>query len=358
MRLHTTVLMVCMVLVFSISNLAISFEGVSAMPDRKVQGVCDVANATFPKGCTKTKLEEIKKSAALEYIALLENTVEARCIFWYGARQESIESVKANSTAFYPDEQLTSAKILSNSKAITDLTGVTAGLDLMEKNYMWPGYEDLVKKFLLDQRSKSKSYWEITDQFRLDWDALLISRAPIVWSQIKKAADTYNTSSSALTKISSDAAAVARAKQEKKDAADAATRKKNEAAANAQLAANREAALIAAQKKIKASGGCRIGNSNSWTENGYSYNFSEGSRKCTKGKWSKPIKTSPSGGSSSNNSKNRTLVNKTCDLRTGTTSSDWYGQSYSWTIWNNWSDGSRTIAIAGSGYANSVPNGC
>jgi hypothetical protein len=59
-----------MVPVLSISNLAISFEGVSAMPDRKVQGVCDVANATFPKGCTKTELDtiknkqsEIKKSA-------------------------------------------------------------------------------------------------------------------------------------------------------------------------------------------------------------------------------------------------------------------------------------------------------
>ena len=359
MRQRSRVLMTCVVVILSITNLAVSIEVVNAMPESKVQVVCDVAIATFPKGCSKTKLNEIKKSAALEYIALLENTVEARCIFWYRSRQESIDQVRADLSANYPEVQLSADKLTSNSRDANDWSGASAySLDVMEEDYMWPGYEDLVQKYLLDQRSKSKPYWEIRDQFTLDWNARLIERAPMIWSQIKKAADTYNTTSSALTKISSDAAVATRAKQKKKDAADVAKRENNAAVANAQLAANRAAALIAANKKIKASGGCQKGNSTSWTENGYSWNFSEGTRICIKGKWGKPLNTAPSGNGSGSNSTKRTLVNKTCDLKATAMSSSFSGQNYSWTIWNNWSDGSRTVASMGSGYANAVPNGC
>ena len=81
MRLRTTVLMVCMVLVFSISNLAISFEGVSAMPDRKVQGVCNTANASFPNGCTNAQIKTLKSSSTQAALNYFKNTLELNCSY-------------------------------------------------------------------------------------------------------------------------------------------------------------------------------------------------------------------------------------------------------------------------------------
>jgi hypothetical protein len=153
----------------------------------------------------------------------------------------------------------------------------------------------------------------------------------------------------------------AAAKQAKKDEAAAAKQQKKAAAERAVQEKKDAAADKAAIEKIKARGGCQIDKSNrrySWYENGDWYNFPDGTRKCTNRKWGEPSKNSRSNGGSGNNSKNRSLVSKSCDLRAGALSSSWNGQSYSWTIWNNWSDGSKTIASAGSGYANSVPNGC
>lgn len=46
----------------------------------------------------------------------------------------------------------------------------------------------------------------------------------------------------------------------------------------------------------------------------------------------------------------RTLVSITCDLRESGLSSSWYGQSYYWTYYYIWSDGSRTTAKMGQGY--------
>ncbi len=332
--------MVCVVLVLSISNLSISFEGVSAMPDRNVQGVCDIANASFPKGCTKAKIDaikrqqiEIKKSAALEFIALLENTVEARCIFWYRARQESIDSVKANSTAFYPDEQLTSAEILRNSKAITDLTGVSDGLDLMEKNYMWPGYEDLVKKFLLDQRSKSKPYWEITDQFRLDWDALLISRAPIVWSQIKKAGDAYNASSSALAKISATPLTTPKT--------TTTTIRVTTTSIKHSPASCQNGVTVALATLVKT---CKNG---SWV---YDKKPTTTTPRTTSTTPQKTKTTAPSSGSIKKpSSASRVKIGVGCESRASGLQSSISGMSYSWSTWAIYSDGTTGPKFGGFG---------
>ena len=46
----------------------------------------------------------------------------------------------------------------------------------------------------------------------------------------------------------------------------------------------------------------------------------------------------------------RQLVNIICDLRESALSSSWYGQSYNWTYYYRWSDGTRTVAKMGSGY--------
>ena len=84
---------------------------------------------------------------------------------------------------------------------------------------------------------------------------------------------------------------------------------------------------------------------------GRSLKFSDGVRTCKNGRWSEPSKSS---GSSSS----KTLKGQVCDLRAGAMTSSWKGQSYSWTIWNIWSDGTKSIASSGSGYEDSVPYGC
>jgi len=73
-----------------------------------------------------------------------------------------------------------------------------------------------------------------------------------------------------------------------------------------------------------------------------------------------PAITSPrnSGGSSGGSTNKKTVVSVFCEKRTNGLTSDWYGPSYSWTIWNVWSDGSTTVASMGSGYSKVVPSGC
>lgn len=46
----------------------------------------------------------------------------------------------------------------------------------------------------------------------------------------------------------------------------------------------------------------------------------------------------------------RQVVDVVCDIRESGLSSSWYGQSYFWTYYNVWSDGSRTVAQMGQGY--------
>ena len=45
-----------------------------------------------------------------------------------------------------------------------------------------------------------------------------------------------------------------------------------------------------------------------------------------------------------------TLSSVTCDIHETGMYSDVQGSYYSWTYWNNWSDGSRTVNNLGQGY--------
>lgn len=111
--------------------------------------------------------------------------------------------------------------------------------------------------------------------------------------------------------------------------------------------------LIADKPAVSTSksGSCQDPTSGMLVKNGASINYVDGTRTCLNGKWSNPMK---SGGSSGG----KTLVSKTCTKSTTGLTSDWNGAQYSWTIWNNWSDGSKTVASMGSGYLSSVPYGC
>jgi uncharacterized protein YjbI with pentapeptide repeats len=81
----------------------------------------------------------------------------------------------------------------------------------------------------------------------------------------------------------------------------------------------------------------------------------EGKRqKCKNGFWV-PV----DGGSGSGNS-GASVIGQECDLRESGMSSSFYGQRYSWFIYDVWSDGRRTAARfgTGSGYADQIPPQC
>ena len=88
-------------------------------------------------------------------------------------------------------------------------------------------------------------------------------------------------------------------------------------------------------------------------KHGKSYSFSDGLNKCDNGEW-KVVGKSKSGGSTNT----KTVVSQYCDLRTTGLTSSWKGTQYSWTIYNQWSDGSKSVASSGFGYASTVPYGC
>lgn len=52
----------------------------------------------------------------------------------------------------------------------------------------------------------------------------------------------------------------------------------------------------------------------------------------------------------------RQIVGVVCDLRESGLSSSWHGQSYYWTYYNLWSDGSRSVIKMGQGY--NPPSDC
>jgi hypothetical protein len=92
-------------------------------------------------------------------------------------------------------------------------------------------------------------------------------------------------------------------------------------------------------------------------KHGSTYTFSDGNtEQCDNGEWVLVKQSSSKKKSSSKQSK--TIVRQWCETRANGLSSSWWGQSYSWTIWNEWSDGSRTIAKLGSGYEKDLPGGC
>ena len=330
------------------------------MPDRKVQGVCDVANATFPNGCTNAQLNTLKRSSAQAVLDYFKNTLELNCNYNYlvenGITERWVRVIIASFDEYWqackPDWELYT-NIYRSQALRSDFKNIYP----IEYH---PAYDYLFEACFPEQLKLG--CWPFFEKYN--------ARQILIWEKNQNAAEPEAVRLLQLAlKISIPAAAADKAEQQKKDAAALAVQQKKDAAALAVQQKKAAAALAVQQKKdaaaskaanekIKASGGCQIYKSNSWTANGGWYNFPEGSRQCTKGKWSNPYLSPSTGGSSSNNSKNRTLVSKTCDLRAGAASSDWYGQSYSWTIWNNWSDGSKTVAIAGSGYANSVPSGC
>ena len=92
--------------------------------------------------------------------------------------------------------------------------------------------------------------------------------------------------------------------------------------------------------------------------------------KCFNGAWilvksastttSTSISTSGSGHSSppSTQTKDRTVDLRWCEIKAFGLTSSFYGQMYTWTIYNLWSDGSKSIYRSGAGYANQLPNEC
>ena len=99
------------------------------------------------------------------------------------------------------------------------------------------------------------------------------------------------------------------------------------------------------------------GDGTKWVDDGGTFSNSAGTYRCDNGEWTL-VSSSKSGGSSGGSTNKKTVVSVFCEKRTNGLTSDWYGPSYSWTIWNVWSDGSKTVASMGSGYSNVVPNGC
>ena len=92
-------------------------------------------------------------------------------------------------------------------------------------------------------------------------------------------------------------------------------------------------------------------------KHGSTYTFSDGNtEQCDNGEW--VLVKQGRSGSNSNSKPAKTVVRQWFETRANGMTSSWWGQNYSWTIWSEWSDGSRTVARMGSGYAKDLPGGC
>lgn len=92
-------------------------------------------------------------------------------------------------------------------------------------------------------------------------------------------------------------------------------------------------------------------------KHGSTYTFSDGNtEECNNGEW--VLVKQSSSQKRSNSKPAKTVVQRWCEARANGMTSSWWGQNYSWKIWNQWSDGSKTVERMGSGYAKDLPNGC
>lgn len=92
-------------------------------------------------------------------------------------------------------------------------------------------------------------------------------------------------------------------------------------------------------------------------KHGSTYIFSDGNtEECNNGEW--VIVAQGRSKSNSNSKPTKTVVRQWCETRTTGMTSSWWGESYSWTIWNEWSNGSRTVEKSGFGYSKNLPSGC
>lgn len=83
--------------------------------------------------------------------------------------------------------------------------------------------------------------------------------------------------------------------------------------------------------------------------NGSKKTFSDGVNECRDGSW---VLIEPRRQAS------KTLVDQVCSVRATGLSSSWHGAQYSYTIYDVWSDGSKTIRKMGFGYLDQIPLIC
>jgi|688.fasta_scaffold238204_1 hypothetical protein len=384
------ILAITLVLNLSDMSSVLAVESHSQTSARSNQSICDMTNPIKPLGCSVTDLNKMLVQKLAVYVAfggekVTRPTEEQSCVgsankLWLTADYEFQHFDRWEPDRWHGPYPYLSAIVTKWAQKIEKNWSLNLlpqclgwrsdiGLDWVSnpeeayKARFRSEYWDIFarQRVALEANNTGKSWSEYKRVVQEGVSAEVISMFEIVGKQF---VDDYFKLYSDIKTLAESTQVAAQQEKEKKELSDRvaeAKQKKNAAAERAVQEKKDAAADKAAIEKIKARGGCQIDKSNrrySWYENGDWYNFPDGTRKCTNRKWGEPSKNSRSNGGSGNNSKNRSLVSKSCDLRAGALSSSWNGQSYSWTIWNNWSDGSKTIASAGSGYANSVPNGC
>ena len=181
--------------------------------------------------------------------------------------------------------------------------------------------------------------------------------ALVVAANERKALDA----SAAATAAKDAAAAKAASKVAAKEAARAAAKDaaQAKAAKAAAAAAAKESAKVAAKTKAalaagRAKGMCFSTGMGRWFNDGQTAKWFGSEYLCQKGDW----KTVTNGGSNSGQVKQKILIAQYCELKATALTSSVYGQQYIWTIWNKWSDGSKSVATGGAGYSDQVPVEC
>jgi hypothetical protein len=378
---------------------------------RLIPSVCDVSNPSQPKGCVVKDFGALLRKQIETYVAFTnEKDPRYESEYKYCVARENkllweqyFGSFESNKSRFeFPQEKsITSAEYLvamangqldwinriegyftaiNHDQVKTCLEFMVYSLNsdygpIPEKNYKreWTAdyYEIFAKYFIASEENMKVNpgnrrnlfrafllevfaVYDTAGKQRIDQHLKLLSPIKAVAESAKLVASKEKTkivTDEAKAAAQAKALADAQAKREAELQARAFKEAQATAAREEQARKKQDVADAKARAKILASGGCQY--FGFLVKNGGS--LFKGTRTCVNGKLSSP---STSGGSSGGSSGGKTLVSKTCTISTTGLTSDWNGAQYSWTFWNHWSDGSKTVASMGSGYRNVVPNGC
>jgi len=384
---------------------------VLSSPSRVIPSACNASNPSQPKGCVVKDFGALLRKQIETYVAFT-NEKDSRFESEYKsciARENKLlweqyfGSFESNQSRFeFPqDKSISAAEYLTamaNAQIdwINKVEGYFASINhdqvksclefmvyslnsdygpIPEKNYKreWTAdYHEIFAKYLIASEENMKvnpanrknlynqflsevfAVYNTAGKQRIDKHLKLLLPIRAIAESAKLVANKEKTeiiTDQAKAAAQAKSLAEAQAKREAELQARADKEARDKALADARARAKQKKANTNEGAKLLANGGCQDPTLGIIVKNGGSIKYSDGTRTCVNGKWSNPNRSSGSSGG-------KTLVSKTCTKSTTGLTSDWNGAQYSWTIWNNWSDGSRTVATMGSGYLNSVPYGC
>jgi hypothetical protein len=203
--------LVLMILIATAAVSAVQIDPIRSEAKSISASKCSASTPSPSTSCTKQQIQKIlanqqaiNDKAYTTYVKHL-GSIESRCLYWYGDREKMMFNIQLRDLQYEAqyelddDSDLGIAELCArNAKSL----GITAPRFESEFAPIPPGYEKLYADWVSKKNANPNSYYQILDQYNLDFYALLTQRSAATYRAIKTAAINYNKSLAVLNRFS------------------------------------------------------------------------------------------------------------------------------------------------------------